>query len=352
MYRLKKLLVLPLAAVFILSSCSEDFKVAAPYKNITLVYGLLNMADTAHYIRIQKAFLDENKSAIDMAKQYDSNFYGALDVRLKEIDNGVEIGSEALSRVDLAAQGYPKDTGIFFNTPSFAYKSTRTLNPDHSYRLVIRNAATGETDSSETPIISGEAPVFIVREFYGNIFQVAFSGHFQGKTLDLHIQHTQQFAGMPVAGVFEGLMRFHYVNKNTATGALAPDSVDLPVTSVVNFNGGYTLSIDERTIQRSLVSTIGAPPANTVRLIGNVDIFIFAGTRDFVQYQTINGVQGGLTADQIRPIYTNIKGANTLGLFTSRASRSKLNVKIDDETVDTLMRSSVTQALAIQGRAN
>jgi hypothetical protein len=87
---MKKILLsaLGLASVIGVTSCSEDFKIAAPYKNIMVATGLLNMGDTAHYIRIQKAFMDENKSAIDMAKVSDSSFFapGVLDVSIKEFN--------------------------------------------------------------------------------------------------------------------------------------------------------------------------------------------------------------------------------------------------------------------------
>ena len=85
---MKKLVLsaIGLAVMLGLHSCSEDFEITAPYKDITVAYGILNITDTAHYIRIQKAFLDENKSAIDMAKVADSNFYAQLDVKVKEIN--------------------------------------------------------------------------------------------------------------------------------------------------------------------------------------------------------------------------------------------------------------------------
>src|SRR5690606_21255581 len=131
---MKKILfsVLSLAFVFGIQSCSEDFEVTAPYKDVTLVYGLLNMQDTAHYIRIQKAFLDENKNAFDMARQADSSFYreSDLEVVMKEIANGAMVGAPIpLSRVDMNLEGYPKKEGVFFTAPNYGYKFKKGLNP-------------------------------------------------------------------------------------------------------------------------------------------------------------------------------------------------------------------------------
>src|SRR5687768_1893340 len=113
---MRNLLFIMLAAIFLTQAtgCSEDFEVAAPYKDITIVYGLLDVKDTAHYIRIQKAFLDESKSAIGMAKEADSSFYNQLDVKVLELNSGSLTKLIQLTRVDLADEGYPKDPGSFF----------------------------------------------------------------------------------------------------------------------------------------------------------------------------------------------------------------------------------------------
>ena len=42
-----------------LNSCSEDFQLTEPYKDIPVIYGLLNRADTAHYIRIHKTLVNK-----------------------------------------------------------------------------------------------------------------------------------------------------------------------------------------------------------------------------------------------------------------------------------------------------
>src|SRR5438552_1913003 len=108
MFPVKRLLLL-LPLVGLLSSCSEDFEVSAPYKPITVIYGMMDIGDTAHYIRIQKAFLDEHKSALDMALDPDSNFYPSLEVHLKELNDtgrgALVFADEILPRVDLNNEG-------------------------------------------------------------------------------------------------------------------------------------------------------------------------------------------------------------------------------------------------------
>src|SRR5947207_9325485 len=86
------------AAVIILSvfyaSCSTDFNVTTTWKDITIVYGLLDASDTAQYIKVGKAFLDPSTSALTIAQNPDSLYYNDLTVVLEDNANGSTIQME------------------------------------------------------------------------------------------------------------------------------------------------------------------------------------------------------------------------------------------------------------------
>ncbi|HND88774.1 MAG TPA: hypothetical protein PK971_10630, partial [Saprospiraceae bacterium] len=72
---MKKLLfVMPLAAL-LWAGCKNDFEVAAPWKEVPVVYAILSPDDTAHYVRVEKAFLDPQKGATEIAQIPDSLYY-------------------------------------------------------------------------------------------------------------------------------------------------------------------------------------------------------------------------------------------------------------------------------------
>ena len=70
----------------LLTSCEKEFNPRDKYKEITIVYGLINLADEVHYIRIHKAFLGPGDIII-MAQNPDSTMYPEedLDVRFYEV---------------------------------------------------------------------------------------------------------------------------------------------------------------------------------------------------------------------------------------------------------------------------
>jgi len=352
MFILKRLGFL-FALAIIFSSCSEDFKVAAPYKTITLVYGLMNPGDTAHYIRIEKAFLDENKSAITMAQVADSSFYSNITVHLKELIGSIVLTDEILTRVDLNAEGYTKDTGAFFQSPNYAYKSKHTLTPGNTYRLVIKNQQTGQVDSSETAIIDNQASPppqgFIINEFYSS-YQLVFPSLHPSDQLKISTR------GVPNnAKVFQAIIRFHWVDVD---GSKETDhSADFTVGSTAwdGVSASVTMSTNQSAVYNFLRDNIGTAPINVKRYIDSCDLIVWAGSKDMYDYQQINDVQGGLTADEIKPIYTNIKSSvagNALGLYTCRAMTQYHNVPINEQTLDSIETSSVTIGLNFQGRSD
>ena len=81
------LLILP--AVF--AACSTELEVSAPYKDITVVYGVLSTRatdgvsdETRHYVKINKAFLGEGDALVyaqipDSTEYDDPDFQAALE---------------------------------------------------------------------------------------------------------------------------------------------------------------------------------------------------------------------------------------------------------------------------------
>jgi len=155
---MKKLLFsLPLLAL-LLASCTNDFDVAAPWKEVPVVYGILSAKDTAQYVRIEKAFLDAQTSALEIAQIADSLYYpdDAISVYLQRTSNNSQV---QLTRVDGNLEGFPRRSGIFATQPNWLYKvktpAGQGLATGEKYRLVIKRAD-GKDDITAETIIPGE----------------------------------------------------------------------------------------------------------------------------------------------------------------------------------------------------
>jgi hypothetical protein len=262
-------------------------------------------------------------------------------VHLRELSNGSIVHDEVLPRVDLNQEGYPKSSGVFFDAPNYAYKSTRRLNPADRYRLVIINKATGQVDSAETEIV---ATSFTVEQFLvpTSQYRLNLGNPSSAVPLRISISYPANVSS------FEAMIRFHYTEKNTSTGAetvMPPVDYQLPQAS----GAGFRFEVSQKDLYAFLKSAIPDAPQNVVRYIDTPEVIVWAGSKDFDTYRRINGASGGLTADQIKPIYTNIKGQDVYGLFTSRARQFRL-APLTDESYDSLRYNPVTASLNFRQR--
>ena len=281
------------------SGCSEKFNVAAPYKDITVVYAFLDNSDTAHYIRIQKAFLDENKSALDMAREYDSSFYKNLNVTIKRfLFDGKLYDTIHLNLVNLDNEGYPKQTGTFFNTPNYAYKLPGALNVGLIYRLVIKNLNTGKTDSAEAPIIDDlNFDYCNVDELDSSINRtgtIDFASTASYKTYNFTIKskaapdfsfndpfyHGDALKN-PVAAA-QVIFRFNWVDSDQISHISTYRYFDYDAGLVqLPPSGEYDFSIKNTTLYSAMLTALGpAPTPYTSRLLDRCQLFVYFATQD------------------------------------------------------------------------
>jgi hypothetical protein len=343
-----------------MAGCSEKFNVAAPYKNITVIYGFLQASDTAHYIRVQKAFLDQDKSAFTMAKEPDSNFYSQISVKVKRYRAQATpflLGTIQLERVNLDLEGYPKQPGIFFQSPNYAYKFTDILDPASFYRIVVTNLVTGEVDSSDAPVISN-ANISVDKLDISkvNVQGLSFYSVQQTKVLELEGSYlppnpsTYYFNGAtnPV-GVAQAIIRFNWVDSNISDGLKSYHYYDYDAGYITTNKGNFKYQISNLSIFNGLRNGMGPAPTNTIRLLDRCDLIFYLSTSDFYNYYQISQIQGtGITGSEIQPVYTNVKGANALGLYTAKAEKSG-KIIIDDKTVDSLKASPLLSGTNIRG---
>ena len=337
------------------TACSEKFNVAAPYKSIAIVWGFLDEADTAHYVRIQKAFLDENKNAITMSQVADSNYFSNINVRMERIDfqgTGQIFDTIHLSRVNMSQEGYPKNSGVFFDSPSYAYKFTSALNPYYSYRLVITNPSNNQTDSVETPVIDDNPATFSVQllddtaaALYGLDFASTIQNQYTDIIASYNIPSNFNYYGQtsPVA-LAQILLQFNWQDSDIINSSKVAHSYlyDFGYTSFsTSTPGQLDYKILHTDLYAAVLDALGNAPTNKVRLMDRCQLFIYLSTNDYSYYlQIAQNLGEGLTGNEIEPTYTNIKGANVLGLFTARGLRSGY-VTIDPSTMDSLRASTM-----------
>lgn len=333
----KKCLVLCSFLLFLFSSCSTDFDIASDWKEITVIYGLLNAGDTAQYVRVNKAFLSENTSALEIAPIADSLYHNPpAQVQLKRIDasNNV-LQTLTMQRVNAAAEGIVKDNGLFATSPYYLYKTNAPLNPDFKYRI--------EVTTPENKVITAETDVI------ANFDAIRPDPEFDISLLSEN--YTFRWSPSDEVGIYDMDMYVRFDEQRIApSGSIVtePRTIKWNVfsnlnreTSIETGKVNYDLNIDA--FFAFLNQNLSDVDSVEYRYFKGFDFFIHAGSNELKTYNDVSFAQFGVTASQILLEYTNINGG--LGLFASRYSKQILNVKLSNQSLDLLACDPRTKAL-------
>ena len=315
------------------SSCTTDFDLTSDWKDVTIVVGLLNASDTAQYIKINKAFLDQTTSALEIAQISDSLFYKSLTVSLDHLDPaGNVVASYPLTKVDGNLEGLTKDTGVFANTPNYLYKTNQPISSG-IYRINVVKTDDGKTVTATTDVIGD----FTVTRPNLGIEKVNFipSGKYNVQW------YTPQYSK-----IFDLTIRFHYEERDINTNAVLRDTFfDWNVFNTLVQSDGqnnFNYAIPGKSFYQIVKAKL-AINTDVKRIPLSLDFKFSVGGEELYKYYLVNNAQTGITSGQIQPDYTNV--TNGLGIFSSRYHKNLIGVMIDPRTQDSLACNPLTHDL-------
>jgi hypothetical protein len=326
---MKKLFAFFLVAS-VLCSCKNDLDITGDYKETPIVYGLLNIDSTNHYIKIYRAFLDASTSSLEIAQNPDSIYYAdSIIVSIEKKSGGAK---KFLQKVTLNGL----DEGVFAQSPNIAYKFTETLNPNETYVLRFENPKTGKVAIAETPIVNdfqvnSPIPTFKYNFNSQNSLSVEWKAAINSRTSDV-------------------FMRVFYNEWNVNTpGNKERKFIDISLAKNVASKsgvGGEQLSAD---FSGSIFYTsLAAKLSNNADLRRDIDefpiqVFFNVGGESLYDYIRVNQAQSGITSLQTLPEFTNVDGG--LGIFSSRKSKIIASVGLTSLSIDSLSCGSITRGL-------
>lgn len=318
-----------LTCTALFTSCDNELVVTDNWKDIPVVWALLNKSDTAHYIRLEKAFLDPNTSALDIAQRPDSLYYENATVSLKRVNNGQVF---QLQRVNGDLEGYPRDGGVFAQTPNWLYKikaNVINLVIGEKYELVVDRGdgspvVTAETIILPKPVLRNPVKGSQLSFKRGSLFTIMWNE-------------------MPDAGIFDVKIRFHYQERNPVTGNFyIPKSFEWTVVKNLRANETQMQGVD---FYNQIKANLDVNVEST-RIFDSLDIIIWAGGKDLEEYIRITQANFGITSTQDIPRYTNL--SEGVGIFDSRNVSYVTGFRLGAVSLDSLRNSSITGNLNFQ----
>jgi len=334
----KNILLIFIASITLLcQSCKEDFQLTSEWKEFTIIYGLLDHNEKDNFIRIQKAFLDENTSALTIAGVADSLYHQNLKVvNLLELDGTTVLKTIPLQRIkasDFQLEKNREENDIFANDPYYLYHTSSVLNNENTYQLKVETK-TGNIVTASTPLI-GDFDVLSPKS--ESEINLASSNPFV------------RWRKAPNAALYSLRLIIYYseeknseptINKTLLWNVISSSTVRAENLITYNFdiiddNLNTAANEYNNAFFKHLASNI-EPENLVVRNIDSIQYEFSFGSEDISKYnQVISAQQQSVvgSGQAINP-YSNVQ--NGLGLLASRTIAIVERLTLNAETKDSL----------------
>ncbi len=281
------------------NACKNDIQLNADYKEIMVVYGLLDINDTVHYVRIERAFQNTNATAQSIAQKPDSIYFDTLEVNLVESGTGTifHLSKEVTTS---------KDSGYFQNKVNVLYRFKGTLNPQRTYTLYAKNPKTNYQATSTTPIVAN--PTRFIYPAGDTIDLLA------GKNMKIN------FTTGVNAMAYDMFLRFKWNEYDSVTNALLGTKyLDFYLERSLHIRGSISVpEVMESTAQTDdIIAFIGgalSAKKGVKRQMTDIDVCHAGAADDLNVYLDISKPSIGIV--QKKPEFSNV--ANGYGIFSSR----------------------------------
>ena len=329
MKRLYFILCLPFMALF--SACSTDIDLYADYKQVPIIYGLLDANADTNFVKITRAFYVEGDAYQVALNPDSSNYPGKLDARLVEYCNGDSVREILLDTITIRR----KESGVFYAPAQKLYYTTEPLGHNWSHRRYsykLKVVLPERTLTTKADLVGSDN--FDVQSLAVNFSQEYFHAP------------ARRFLFRPAlnAGFYQVSMSFKFLEQRT------PDADSIPRTMYWDLgywyeadllasidNGCYYFTYRPETFYAILREFIGGDTlldGGLKRYITDypVEVCITAGGEKLRQYVYNNNTDLGFSQGDTE--LTLVDGG--YGVFSSRMTVRR-KVRLAGETVPELM---------------
>lgn len=192
---MKRLLLWLGFVLALFSSCSKDVNLLADYKEVPIIYGILNAKADTNFIKITRAFY-ANSDAYEVAVNPDSsNYPGKLNVRLVEFQNGDPVRTIILDTIII----HNKQPGVFYGSDQKLYYTTERLNmcdKFNKYQYELQIDLPDQTLKTKTDVVGNNSfrietgAVNFSKEYFGTRRPFLFAPALNASIYDVNIAFT------------------------------------------------------------------------------------------------------------------------------------------------------------------
>ena len=298
--------------------CSNEVDLYADYKEITIVYGLLDIADDTTWIKVTRAFSGPGNALLIAQNPDSSNFPYKLDVTITGKKQGENLPPLQFDTITI--KNKKAGDSIFYYPNQLMYYATTNLDVDADYTLSIKNIDNPIT--SETQLINN----FLITtprnriNFDTDNVKFEWSTPANAKRFEVYYVFNYQELLPGSADTLNKSMKW-VVGPETSEGIDGGEKIE-----VAGYDGNRFFT----QLENNLDDENDTPGIK--RWAGWVDVYVASGSQELHNYIAINSTEGSLLEEV--PVYSNIE--NGIGIFASRHTAIK-SVKLSTNSLNRLV---------------
>ncbi len=289
-----------------LESCNEEIQMTGNFVETAVVFGLLNQADTVHYIKVTRAFIGPG-NALEIAQIPDSNYFNSVTGTVRELTSGriFTLRDTIVENKETNGVFYaPEQKLYYFTTPASSPLDENSL---FRLNLDINNGAfqvSGETDlvkGLNSTITSQTQPFKFIDNATGDYKATTVMVSSTGNAFQINTTLEIEFSEW--IGTDSIVKKFTW---NLGEAEVQP-------------NSSQSFQAQGSTFYELVKSNCTNNPAITKRTFNSITAHITGGSEELYNYILVNQPTSSLA--QSKPTYTNLEATNghpVVGVFSSR----------------------------------
>ena len=307
-------------------SCDNELNLVAEKVEVPVVYGIIDQADTAQYIRVERIFVDNEISGNIIAQNPDSLYYNNITVKLVRLSNGVEY---ILNKVDGNLEGYVREEGVFADSPNFLYKLLTDSIPLIEYEDIELRIEGIFEDRAITSAATILEPPFLLNP--ANDGLVSFEAN---KRINIGWTPKGESEIFTVIFFFNITEIKNSVPSNKRLEWIVSSNTD---KSVIEAEGKEFYSFLKGALEEDEFIH---------RTLNSIEFELISGNKSIEDYIRVGQANLGITSSGEIPVLSNL--SEGLGVFGSTHTHKRNGIMLTLASRDSLLNGSITGDLNFQ----
>jgi hypothetical protein len=327
--------------ILAMAGCDNTIKLAAPWKDIPVVYAILDPSQVNQYVRVEKVYLDPEQSAVNVAQIADSLYYpeSAISVFLVHMRTGKQV---QLNRIDGVTDGIPRKSGVFASQPNWLYKTATaelgTLQPGDSIRVEVRR-----TDASLPTITAATKLPLAMKIVAPDILKPFLVKPTDEKTFTWDADNISELFNGFVTVVARRMDGNNIISRDTVIWQVAANVLRGDANTGA---GGFQTSTRADGIGFFQAMADQLDPLNVstqYRLFEGITFQVVGGGKEIREFQISSNAASGVSGAEALPIFSNV--TNGLGVVTAVNRSPSQFYPVDAETINQVKTHPLTKDL-------